>query len=614
MSSVPARPPYPGSTDPAAGVHDAAHTGEPGDSPASATAGTATPPRGRFSLRLTSLIGQSAPVRASLFGEILDWLLVPLLLLWPISVALTYVAAKSLANAPYDRNLANQAQLLADHVKVERGRTVLSLPPAARDLLRADETDQIYYQVISRQGEAIAGERDLPPPEEEDLPASGQVLFRNVWYRGVELRIALMTVEVRDAARQEAARAAEGGPAGTSGPGAAAPGGGAGNGTGSGTAAGAANGTAAGSGVAAGRPPLVQVGETLEKRSQLAGELVKGVILPQFVILPVAVLLVWFGLARGLVPLSRLTERIRARRSADLSPIDPGAAPEEVAPLIRSINDLMARLEASLEGQQRFVANAAHQLRTPLAGLKTQTELALRQARPGGDAAELRESLKQMALSTERAARMVNQLLALTRAEREGQGTAGRAFVAVDLESLVRETVREWVPAALARRIDLGLEGMEAGAGISAPLLIDGDPLLLRELLNNLLDNALRYTPPGGVITARAHRDLERRQAVVEVEDSGIGIAEHERELVFERFYRVLGNDPEGRNLEGSGLGLSIVREIATRHRGRVTLRENPAGAGAMFCASFPLRGTAAADPALPGGPLEAGGAPDDNA
>jgi two-component system sensor histidine kinase TctE len=568
MSYVPAGRPRPDSASPdtAAREHD---------SPA--------PPHSRFSLRLTSLIGQSAPVRASLFGEILDWLLVPLLLLWPISVALTYVAAKSLANAPYDRNLANQAQLLADHVKIERGRTVLALPPAARDLLRADETDQIYYQVISRQGEAIAGERDLPVPDEEEPPPPGQVLFRNTWYRGMELRIALMAVEIPEAARQEAARA---------------------DGTGAG-----AGGTAPGPGAAAGRPPLVQVGETLEKRSQLAGELVKGVILPQFVILPVAVLLVWFGLARGLVPLSRLTERIRARKSADLSPIDPGAAPEEVAPLIRSINDLMARLEASLEGQQRFVANAAHQLRTPLAGLKTQTELALRQARPGGDATELRESLKQMALSTERAARMVNQLLALQRAEREGQGAAGRAFVAVDLDALVRETVREWVPTALARRIDLGLEGMDGvegkagGTALHVPLVIDGDALLLRELLGNLLDNALRYTPAGGMITVRARRDLERRQAVVEVEDNGIGIAEHERELVFERFYRVLGNDPEGRNLDGSGLGLSIVREIATRHRGQVTLRDNPAGAGTVFSARFPLRGAGRAPAASPGEP-----------
>ena len=322
--------------------------------------------------------------------------------------------------------------------------------------------------------------------------------------------------------------------------------------------------------------------ETLEKRSQLAGELVKGVILPQFVILPVAVLLVWFGLVRGLVPLSRLTERIRARKPADLSPIDAGAAPEEVAPLIRSINDLMRRLELSLQGQQRFIANAAHQLRTPLAGLKTQTELALRQARPGGDAAELRDSLRQMAVSTERAARMVSQLLALTRAEREGRGDAVAAFGPVELGALLRERVREWVPAALAKRIDLGLENSPDGN-----LAIDGDPVLLQELVNNLIDNAIRYTPAGGIITARTRR--AEGLAVIEVEDSGIGIAPAERDLVFERFYRVLGDDPEGQNLEGSGLGLSIVREIAMRHRARVTLRDNPAGAGTIFSVQFPL-------------------------
>jgi len=556
MSSVPAGRPF-AATDPA--------KPGPADAP-QANPSAPRPRRRRFSLRLTALLGDGAPVRASLFGEILDWLLVPLLLLWPISVALTYVATKSLANAPFDRALGNQAQLLADYVKIDHGRTVLALPPAARELLRADEIDQVYYQVLGRQGESAAGERDLPAPDDEDLPAPGQVQYRNGYYKGAELRIALLTVEVPEAQRQ--------GEAGL-----------------------------------AGRPPLVQVAETLEKRSQLAGELVKGVILPQFVILPVAVLLVWFGLARGLVPLSRLTERIRARKPADLSPIDAGAAPEEVAPLIRSINDLMRRLEASLHGQQRFVANAAHQLRTPLAGLKTQTELALRQSGPGGDATELAGSLRQMALSTERAARMVNQLLALTRAEREGRGTVGADLVAVDLEELLREQVRDWVPAAMVRRIDLGLDGAEAAA---APLLIDGDPALLRELINNLLDNAIRYTPAGGIITARVRRDPVQGLAVIEVEDSGVGIAEAERELVFERFYRVLGNDPETRNLEGSGLGLSIVREIASRHRGRVTLRDNPAGAGTVFCVSFPQpavatpetapSGTGSADTAAAGG------------
>ncbi|HEY4375463.1 MAG TPA: sensor histidine kinase N-terminal domain-containing protein [Burkholderiales bacterium] len=538
MSSVPAGRPYPSpERDPA----DKANPSAPRRKKA------------RFSLRLTALLGDSAPVRASLFGEILDWLLVPLLLLWPISVALTYVATKSLANAPFDRALANQAQLLADYVKVDRTRTVLALPPGARELLRADEVDQVYYQVLGRQGESVAGTADLPGPDDDDLPAPGQLQYRNAYYKGVELRIALMAVELPEASR------------------------------------------------AAARPPLVQVGETLEKRSQLAGELVKGVILPQFVILPVAVLLVWFGLARGLVPLSRLTERIRARKPADLSPIDPGAAPEEVAPLIRSINDLMHRLEASLQGQQRFVANAAHQLRTPLAGLKTQTELALRLAGPGGgDHAELAGSLEQMALSTERAARMVNQLLALTRAERESRGAAEAAPAAVDLGELLRDCVREWVPAAMAKRIDLGLDAPEGRARV---LAIDGDTLLLRELFNNLLDNAIRYTPHGGVITARARRDEAQGSALIEVEDNGIGIPEAEQDLVFERFYRVLGNDPEGRNLEGSGLGLSIVREIAARHRGRVSLRANPAGAGTIFSVSLPLRPPAAraAGEAAPG-------------
>ena len=137
-------------------------------------------------------------MRASLFGEILDWLLVPLLLLWPISVALTYVATKSLANSPFDRAMSNQAQLLADHVRFARGRTILALPPAARDLLRADEVDQVYYQVRGRQGEIVAGEADLPPPDDDDMPSAGHVQYRNAFYRGAEVRVAALAVDTAE--------------------------------------------------------------------------------------------------------------------------------------------------------------------------------------------------------------------------------------------------------------------------------------------------------------------------------------------------------------------------------------------------------------------------------
>ena len=485
--------------------------------------------------------------RRSLFGEILDWLLVPMMLLWPVSIVLTYVSAKALSNPPYDRALAEATLALAEQLKVRNGRLIANIPLPAREILRADEIDTVYFQVLGTRREFVAGDRELPLPDEDEVVIPDQVRFRDDILQGVEIRVAYIHV------------------------------------TPAGLVAGDVKGRQS--------MPLVQVAETLNKRAQLANEIVKGVILPQFIVLPLAVTLIWFGLARGLVPLADLSQSIGTRKPGDLSPIDPGAVPEEVAPLIRAINQLMLRLDASLKGQQRFIANAAHQLRTPLAGIKTQAELALRQSTHAADARELRASLTQMLLSTERAARMVNQLLALTRAERGGAGQSLPTITHVRLDALVRDQVREWVPTALARRIDLGCDEERAAA-----IEIDGDPVLLAELVGNLIDNALRYTPGGGVINVHVRPPTAETPTVgatLIVEDSGPGIPEEERELVFERFYRVLGSDPEGRNLDGSGLGLAIVREIASRHHARVSIGDAPGG-GAVFTLVFPHLGALA--------------------
>ncbi len=244
---------------------------------------------------------------------------------------------------------------------------------------------------------------------------------------------------------------------------------------------------------ASGAPSLVQVAETLGKRSQLTTEIIKGVIIPQFVILPVAVLLVWLALARGIRPLNELQQRIRRRRSEDLSPIDELDAPEEVAPLVGAINDLLARLDQSIGTQKHFLADAAHQLKTPLAGLRTQAELAQREIDSGQqDARSLKRSLQQIAHSSQRAAHMVNQLLSMARAEDKESALRKQEL---RLSRLAREVVRDFVPRAMEKRIDLGYEGPEHDDG--ATRLI-GQPLLIRELIRNLVDNALQYTPDGG--------------------------------------------------------------------------------------------------------------------
>jgi two-component system, OmpR family, sensor histidine kinase TctE len=466
-------------------------------------------------------------IQHSLFGEILDWMLAPLLLLWPMSIAITYLVAKSIANQPFDHALRDDVTVLAQQVREVDGKLVARLPDSARDILRADDVDTVYFQVTGPRGVLVDGDRDLPPPSEDDAGDSAEVRFRNATLHGNPVRIAYSYVHL-DPARPDAES----------------------------------------------RLALVQVAETLEKRAQLANEIIKGVILPQFIILPVILALVWFALSRGLSPLAQLQERIRARRPDDLSPIDSRQVPEEISPLVGSLNDMLERLSQTIDMQKRFIADAAHQMKTPLAGMRMQSELALRQV----DAGEIHRSLEQLAKSSESATRLVNQLLALARAE--NQPHAGLAFEQVDLAQLARDTVQDWVPASFAHQIDLGFEPPDETIHIA------GNALMLRELLSNLIDNALRYTPPGGSVTVRVRRD--GADALLEVEDTGPGIAPAERAHVFERFYRILGS-----GAPGSGLGLAIVREIAQQHGAEIDIFNNPRShskklPGSLFRLTFP--------------------------
>ena len=507
----------------------------------------------------------------SLFGEILDWMLAPLLLLWPMSVVLTWLVAQGIANKPFDRELGEMVRVLSKEVSVRsagspRAQAIFKLPAGASEILHTDEADDIFYQVLGLRGEFLSGDASLPVPADEDRAAAGELRFRDDTVNGDSVRVAYMWVNTAE-------RDAEG------------PGVRVGEQVGERTSERASDRSSA-------TAPLVQVAETLGKRSRLATEIIKGVILPQFVILPLAVLLVWLALARGIAPLNELQQRIRERAADDLSPIDELEAPEEVSPLVRAINDLLARLDQSMQTQKHFLADAAHQLKTPLAGLRTQAELAQRQIDQGEREPEaLKRSLQQIALSSQRAARMVNQLLAMARAE--DREVAARV-AEVDLARLATETVRDFVPRALEQRIDLGYEGAGADGDRASPerSSVRGNALLLRELIRNLVDNALQYTPGGGTVTVRVLDDPFGQVVVLQVEDSGPGIPTGERELVFQPFYRALGT-----NVDGSGLGLAIVAEIARQHGAAVDLgdaREGPLAEGDTPGARFTLRFPAA--------------------
>lgn len=497
---------------------------------------------------------ESTREQRSLFGEILDWMLAPLLLLWPMSVALTWLVAQNIANRPYDRDLAEMARTIARQVIVEphsSGKATsvrLRLPEAATEMLRSDDTDRVYFQVLGARGEFVAGDREIPVPEE--APTLPQELhFRDDSVVAESVRVAYVWLPATG-------RAGE-------------------------------------------MQPLVQVAETLDKRSRLATEIIKGVIVPQFVVLPLAVLLVWLALARGIRPLNVLQHRIRQRESQDLSPIQERDVPEEVAPLVSAINDLLSRLDRSMSTQKQFLADAAHQLKTPLAGLRMQAELAQREIDAGQqDPKQLKSSLQHISHSSQRAAHMVNQLLSMARAEDKESGL--RQLQEVNLARLARETVRDFVPKAMENRIDLGYEGPDEGQGLHGRLM--GQPLLLRELIRNLTDNALQYTPAGGTVTVRLMDDPFGQVVVLQVEDTGPGIPEAERDLVFRPFYRALGT-----NVDGSGLGLAIVREIVQQHGAEITIGDarprsslgagHGIGPGALFTVRFPLQPAPAPEP-----------------
>ena len=459
--------------------------------------------------------------RRSLFGEILDWMLTPLLLLWPISLALTWLVAQNIAGKPFDRALEYNVQALSKLVVVRNNQVQFNLTGPAREILRADDTDLVYYQVRGTRGEYLGGERDLPLPPDDDKGNDGEVRLREDKIQGEDVRVAYTWIKVdvkfpvpegKNVLREPAPQNV-----------------------------------------------LVQVAETLEKRKTLATEIVKGTMVPQFVTLPLAVLLVWLALVRGIKPLAQLEKRIRARKPDDMSPLDDTAVPEEVAPLVSSINDLLSRLKVSLTAQKRFLADAAHQLKTPLAGLRMQADLAQRET----DADELKKSLKHIGRASIRATHTVNQLLALARAETTGRSLAKQR---IDLVNIAREAMSDSVPHAIEKKIDLGYDGPAAG---QQPTQLEGNATLLKEMVRNLLDNAIAYTPENGQVTLRLLTDRFSGVLVLLVEDSGPGIPESERELVFQPFYRALGT-----NVDGSGLGLAIVLEIANQHDATITIED----------------------------------------
>ena len=439
----------------------------------------------------------------SLRAHLLRLLLPPIAALLAVGAVVAYYPTIEPATQAYDQALVDIGLALGSHVRVGQTEYRFDLPPAVEQVLRTDRFDSIYYRVMSPAGLEIAGDADLPAPP-------GDAIAHNTMYKGEKVRV--VSVQA---------------PCGRS----------------------ACN---------------VLVGETMVKREHLARDLLLQSLFPDFLIALATLVIVWFGVKRGLQPLSRLSDEIKARSAGDLRPIDAAGAPEETRPLVGALNGLLDEVSAASRKQQRFLADAAHQLRTPLAGLQAHTELALAQPMPQA----CRAQLEQVHRATIRTARLANQLLALARAEPGARSVTS----SVDLKGIAGGEADAWVRQSLGRDIDLGFE--------LEPAPVAGDAFLLREALSNLVHNALEYSNRGGRVTVRTGR--VNGHAFLEVEDDGPGIAQEERARVLERFYRVPGTPGTG-----SGLGLAIVREIAASHAASMFIADGAAG-GCRVGITFP--------------------------
>ena len=445
--------------------------------------------------------------------SMLKLLLLPILAINLVGAASTYWLAWRPTQLAFDQSLADAAWALLPHLRQQDGRVVVDLSGQAEQVLRVDHFDAIYFVVRDNQGATLAGDADFPVLKTPELIDEPQAYDSRM--RGEAIRIIALTTLVGS------------------------------------------------------ETVTVAVAETLWKRiSVRAGSSFAGLLLLDLLLTFTASAIVWFGVTRGLKPLQAIQSALNARSHDDLDPLPTGPVPVELAPVTAALNGLLDKVRQAARNQQDFLADAAHQLRTPLAGLKTQLEWM--QQRHAGDA-ETARSTQLMMASTERMIRQTNQLLVLARAEPTQFEKARLAPLALD--KVVEESIQHFVQEADKKEIDLGYE--------LAPTVIPGDPFLLRDLIDNLVDNAIRYAPRHGRVTVSCY--TEDGAGVLAVEDDGPGIPPQEQELIFKRFYRL------NQTSVGSGLGLAIVRDIAVDHGAEVRLSARADGVGTIVRVRFPL-------------------------
>jgi two-component system sensor histidine kinase TctE len=455
----------------------------------------------------------------SLRSQLLRWLIFPLAVLVAIDAFSVYNNALNAADLAYDRSLLASTRALAERVSIVNGKVVANVPYLALDSFETDTLGRLYYKVTGINGEFVSGFDDLPPlpanvPRSDIYPAL--VRFYHATYRNEPVRIAALYQPVYDDSMR---------------------------------------------GIV-----LILVGESMEARRYLSRKILVDTLARQAALVIAAAMLIWFAVRFVLRPVLRLKNVVEARLPIDLNNFEVDSVHKEMQPLVTAMNGYMARLRDLISVQRRFMADASHQLRTPLTVLKTQTEMALRENDPDA----MRSIVESIARTTDATVHLANRLLTLARAE---HGAIEGEMAPVSLVETLRQVALELAQNAVRKNIELSFEaGKETD--------VTGNALLLHEMLANLVDNAIVYTPTNGKLSLRID-DLK-----IEIEDNGPGISPADRERVFAPFYR--SPTAQAINPRGAGLGLSIVRDIANLHGADIMLGEGAAGRGLKVVLRFP--------------------------
>lgn len=450
----------------------------------------------------------------SLKRQLLLSLGIPLIFFVAADTVLSYYVTQHYVNETYDRWLVDSAESLVQEIREGSDTAILELPRVALEMFEWDEVDKIHFKIVSDELELLAGDAFVPDPLFEVSDWSKPIFFDDQMY-DEPVRVVSMRVGRKDNADQV----------------------------------------------------FIHVAETKNKRRLMMRDFLLVDLGTQLLLVFLTGTFLLTGVKRGLQPLQVLAQEIAQRSPNDLSPTPTNPTFLEVQTLTDTINDLLRQLDQAIATQNRFIANAAHQLRTPLAGLKLQAERALREQDPN----QIKPALVQIEECAGRLSHLVTQLLVLAKSE---PIKGGHELKPVDLCLLVREVSIEWAPRAIKRKMELSFEGPDKG------IMIMGDEILLKELLANLLDNAICYGYEHGNIAVTLK---DRPAPRLFIEDEGPGIEDHEIEKIFERFYRL--QDSPG---NGCGLGLAIVKEIADLHQAQIEVGHNRGQSGTRITLTFP--------------------------